>query len=88
MALTIRVDHLGADPHPDVATALDLRDQRRRQARADRGSQHHRHIVRALGQIERGDAGGVPDPDHENMSRIGRPIKLVDGGQVIHELLG
>ncbi len=26
--------------------------------------------------------------DHENMSRIGRPIKLVDGGQVIHELLG
>src|SRR6185295_16019670 len=26
--------------------------------------------------------------DHENMSRIGRPIKIVDGGQVIHELLG
>ena len=26
--------------------------------------------------------------DHENMSRIGRPIKLVDGGQVIRELLG
>ena len=25
--------------------------------------------------------------DHENMSRIGRPIKIVDGGQVIHELL-
>lgn len=28
------------------------------------------------------------DADHENMSRIGRPIKLVDGGTVIHELLG
>jgi hypothetical protein len=28
------------------------------------------------------------DADHENMSRIGRPIKLVDGGEVIHELLG
>jgi Protein of unknown function (DUF1501)/TAT (twin-arginine translocation) pathway signal sequence len=26
--------------------------------------------------------------DHENMSRIGRPIKIVDGGQVIRELLG
>ncbi len=26
--------------------------------------------------------------DHENMSRIGRPIKIVDGGQVISELLG
>ena len=26
--------------------------------------------------------------DHENMSRIGRPIKIVDGGQVINELLG
>jgi hypothetical protein len=26
--------------------------------------------------------------DHENMSRIGRPIKLVDGGQIIRELLG
>ncbi|MCI0335279.1 MAG: DUF1501 domain-containing protein [Planctomycetes bacterium] len=26
--------------------------------------------------------------DHENMSRIGRPIKLVDGGEVIRELLG
>lgn len=28
------------------------------------------------------------DADHENMSRIGRPIKLVDGGEVVHELLG
>jgi hypothetical protein len=28
------------------------------------------------------------DADHENMSRIGRPIKLVDGGQVVKELLG
>ncbi len=28
------------------------------------------------------------DADHENMSRIGRPIKLVDGGEVIHELVG
>ena len=28
------------------------------------------------------------DADHENMSRIGRPIKIVDGGQVIKELLG
>lgn len=28
------------------------------------------------------------DADHENMSRIGRPIKLVDGGAVIRELLG
>jgi hypothetical protein len=28
------------------------------------------------------------DADHENMSRIGRPIKLVDGGEVIRELLG
>ncbi len=27
------------------------------------------------------------DADHENMSRIGRPIKLVDGGQVVRELL-
>jgi hypothetical protein len=27
------------------------------------------------------------DADHENMSRIGRPIKLVDGGQVVKELL-
>jgi hypothetical protein len=26
--------------------------------------------------------------DQENMSRIGRPIKIVDGGQVIRELLG
>ena len=26
------------------------------------------------------------DADHENMSRIGRPIKLVDGGEVIREL--
>ncbi|HEX4412771.1 MAG TPA: DUF1501 domain-containing protein [Lacipirellulaceae bacterium] len=28
------------------------------------------------------------DADHENMSRIGRPIKLVDGGKVVRELLG
>ena len=28
------------------------------------------------------------DADYENMSRIGRPIKLVDGGEVIRELLG
>ena len=28
------------------------------------------------------------DADYENMSRIGRPIKLVDGGEVVRELLG
>jgi hypothetical protein len=28
------------------------------------------------------------DADHENMSRIGRPIKLVDGGEVVRELFG
>lgn len=28
------------------------------------------------------------DADLENYSRIGRPIKLVDGGEVVHELLG
>jgi hypothetical protein len=28
------------------------------------------------------------DADRENMSRIGRPIKLVDGGEVIRELVG
>src|SRR5262249_43868661 len=28
------------------------------------------------------------DPSRENMSRIGRPIKLVDGGEVIRELIG
>jgi hypothetical protein len=28
------------------------------------------------------------DADHENMSRIGRPIKLVDGGEAVRELLG
>ncbi len=28
------------------------------------------------------------DADHENMSRIGRPIKIVDGGEVVRELLG
>jgi hypothetical protein len=28
------------------------------------------------------------DADHENMSRIGRPIKIVDGGAVVKELLG
>lgn len=28
------------------------------------------------------------DADHENYSRIGRPIKLVDGGTVVEELLG
>jgi hypothetical protein len=28
------------------------------------------------------------DADHENMSRIGRPIKLVDGGEVVRELVG
>jgi len=28
------------------------------------------------------------NPDHENISRIGRPIKLVDGGEVVEELLG
>ena len=28
------------------------------------------------------------DPDHENISRIGRPIKLVDGGEVVEELFG
>ncbi|MEN1680218.1 MAG: DUF1501 domain-containing protein [Planctomycetota bacterium] len=28
------------------------------------------------------------DPDHENMSLIGRPIKLVDGGSVVDELFG
>ena len=28
------------------------------------------------------------DADHENMSRIGRPIKIVDGGEVVSELLG
>lgn len=26
------------------------------------------------------------DPDHENISTIGRPIKLVDGGEVVEEL--
>ena len=28
------------------------------------------------------------DADYENMSRIGRPIKLVDGGEVVEELFG
>jgi hypothetical protein len=28
------------------------------------------------------------DADYENMSHIGRPIKLVDGGEVVKELLG
>src|SRR3954471_16218651 len=28
------------------------------------------------------------DADHENMARIGRPIKIVDGGEVVRELLG
>lgn len=28
------------------------------------------------------------DADVENYSRIGRPIKLVDGGEVVHEILG
>lgn len=28
------------------------------------------------------------DPTHENMSKIGRPIKLVDGGAPVKELLG
>ena len=28
------------------------------------------------------------DADHENRSRIGRPIKLVDGGEVVEELFG
>jgi hypothetical protein len=28
------------------------------------------------------------DPDLENMSSIGRPIKLVDGGEVVSELFG
>jgi len=28
------------------------------------------------------------DPDKENMSSIGRPIKLVDGGEVVSEVLG
>ncbi len=28
------------------------------------------------------------DADHENMSRLGRPIKLVDGGEVVEELFG
>jgi hypothetical protein len=28
------------------------------------------------------------DPDHENMSLIGRPIRLVDEGEVVSELLG
>ncbi|TWU29964.1 DUF1501 domain-containing protein [Bythopirellula polymerisocia] len=28
------------------------------------------------------------DPDEENISRVGRPIKLVDGGEVITELFG
>ena len=28
------------------------------------------------------------DADHENISQIGRPIKLVDGGSVVEELLG
>ncbi|NOZ38948.1 MAG: DUF1501 domain-containing protein [Planctomycetes bacterium] len=28
------------------------------------------------------------DADHENMSRLGRPVKLVDGGEVVEELFG
>ncbi len=28
------------------------------------------------------------DADHENRSRLGRPIKLVDGGEVVQELFG
>ena len=28
------------------------------------------------------------DADTENMSRLGRPIKLVDGGEVVEELFG
>jgi uncharacterized protein (DUF1501 family) len=28
------------------------------------------------------------DPDEENMSLVGRPIKLVDGGTVVQELFG
>ena len=28
------------------------------------------------------------DPDHENMSRIGRPIKVVDGGEIVGEVFG
>ena len=28
------------------------------------------------------------DTEHENLSRIGRPIKLVDGGEVVEELFG
>jgi hypothetical protein len=28
------------------------------------------------------------DPDHENMSPIGRPIRLVDGGKAVQEVFG
>ena len=28
------------------------------------------------------------DADQENISRVGRPIKLIDGGEVVRELLG
>jgi hypothetical protein len=28
------------------------------------------------------------NPDHENMSSIGRPIKIVDGGEVVKEVFG
>ncbi|MFK7819845.1 MAG: DUF1501 domain-containing protein [Planctomycetaceae bacterium] len=28
------------------------------------------------------------DPNHENISPLGRPMKVVDGGQVIEGLLG
>ncbi len=28
------------------------------------------------------------DADHENMSSIGRPIKIVDGGEVVNEVFG
>ena len=28
------------------------------------------------------------DADHENMSLVGRPIKLIDGGEVVNELFG
>jgi hypothetical protein len=28
------------------------------------------------------------NPDHEQMTPIGRPIKIVDGGKVVQELFG
>ena len=76
----------------DRRPSLDrlLVDARRRRVdvvvvwRLDRLGRNLRHLITLLEELQ---ALGI-NPRHENATNVGRPLKIVDGGQVVQEVFG